>query len=142
MLATAVIAALVTIGGFSLLMVVAYIATNVVFSSLYIMKANRLSVSLDSRIGGALADDDGHFGPRFHFGSGRRELVHDPPHLGGNFGLLFLHGRGKACFAQRLHRVQCPVLLLWGDSDRLVPPAFAEAYKKCLPQAELKLLAK
>jgi pimeloyl-ACP methyl ester carboxylesterase len=39
--------------------------------------------------------------------------------------------------AARLHRVKCPVLLLWGEHDRLVPPAYAEAYKKCLPQAEL-----
>lgn len=40
----------------------------------------------------------------------------------------------------RLHRIQCPVLLLWGDHDRLVPPAYAEAYKKYLPQAEIKLI--
>ena len=40
----------------------------------------------------------------------------------------------------RLRRVQCPVLLLWGDHDRLVPPAYGEAYKKCLPQAEFKLI--
>jgi pimeloyl-ACP methyl ester carboxylesterase len=42
--------------------------------------------------------------------------------------------------AQRLRRVQCPVLLLWGAGDRLVPPAYAEAYRKHLPQAEVKLL--
>jgi|SRR5579859_5458089 len=40
----------------------------------------------------------------------------------------------------RLHRVRCPVLLLWGDNDRLVPPVYAEAYKALLPQAELKLI--
>ncbi len=40
----------------------------------------------------------------------------------------------------RLHRVQCPVLLLWGDHDRLVPPAYGEAYKTYLPHAEFKLL--
>jgi pimeloyl-ACP methyl ester carboxylesterase len=42
--------------------------------------------------------------------------------------------------AGRLHRIQCPVLLLWGDHDRLVPPAYGKAYKKYLPQAELKLI--
>jgi len=42
--------------------------------------------------------------------------------------------------AARLHRVQCPTLLLWGANDRLVPPAYAEAYKKYLPHAELKLI--
>ena len=34
--------------------------------------------------------------------------------------------------ASRLHRIQCPTLLLWGDHDRLVPPAYGEAYKKHL----------
>jgi pimeloyl-ACP methyl ester carboxylesterase len=42
--------------------------------------------------------------------------------------------------AGRLRRVKCPTLLLWGDDDRLVPPAYGEAYKKCLPHAELKLI--
>ena len=42
--------------------------------------------------------------------------------------------------AERLHRIQCPVLLLWGAEDRLVPPAYAEEYRKYLPQAELQLV--
>lgn len=41
---------------------------------------------------------------------------------------------------QRLHRVQCPTLLLWGAHDQLVPPAYGEAYKQHLPKAELKLI--
>ncbi len=40
----------------------------------------------------------------------------------------------------RLHRIQCPVLLLWGAHDRLVPPAYAEAYRKHLPQAQLQMI--
>jgi pimeloyl-ACP methyl ester carboxylesterase len=40
----------------------------------------------------------------------------------------------------RLHRIQCPVLLLWGADDRLVPPAYGEAYRKHLPAAEWKLI--
>jgi len=40
--------------------------------------------------------------------------------------------------AGRLHRVTCPTLLLWGEDDRLVPPAYGEAYRRYLPQAELK----
>jgi ATP-binding cassette subfamily B protein len=44
------------IGGFSLAMVVAYIVSNILFSNYYVMKANRQSVAMDSRIGGALAD--------------------------------------------------------------------------------------
>jgi pimeloyl-ACP methyl ester carboxylesterase len=42
--------------------------------------------------------------------------------------------------AARLHRIQCPTLLLWGANDRLVPPAYGEAYRKYLQQAELKLI--
>jgi pimeloyl-ACP methyl ester carboxylesterase len=42
--------------------------------------------------------------------------------------------------AGRLHRVQCPTLLVWGENDRLVPKAYGEAYKKYLPHAELKLI--
>jgi pimeloyl-ACP methyl ester carboxylesterase len=42
--------------------------------------------------------------------------------------------------AARLHRIECPTLLLWGDDDRLVPPAYGEAYKRHIPHAELKLI--
>ena len=44
------------IGGFSLVMVAAYIAANVLFSTYYVTSANRRSVAMDSRIGAALAD--------------------------------------------------------------------------------------
>ena len=43
--------------------------------------------------------------------------------------------------AARLKRVQCPTLLLWGDHDRLVPPAYGEAYKKHIAGAQLELIA-
>ena len=42
---------------------------------------------------------------------------------------------------ERLHRIQCPTLLLWGEHDRLVPPAYGKAYQKYLPHAEWKLIA-
>ncbi len=42
--------------------------------------------------------------------------------------------------ATRLHRVLCPTLLVWGAQDRLVPPAYGEAYRKYLPKAEWKLI--
>jgi ATP-binding cassette subfamily B protein len=44
------------IGAFSLMMVVIYIGATVAFSNLYVQAANRRSVAMDSRIGGALAD--------------------------------------------------------------------------------------
>jgi pimeloyl-ACP methyl ester carboxylesterase len=40
----------------------------------------------------------------------------------------------------RLRRVQCPVLLLWGENDALVPPAYGLAYQRHLPQAEWKTI--
>jgi pimeloyl-ACP methyl ester carboxylesterase len=40
----------------------------------------------------------------------------------------------------RLHRVRCPTLLLWGDDDKLVPPAYGAAYARHLPQARLEHL--
>ena len=43
--------------------------------------------------------------------------------------------------AGRLHRVQMPTLLLWGDDDRLVPPSYGKEYQKYLPKAELKVIA-
>jgi pimeloyl-ACP methyl ester carboxylesterase len=42
--------------------------------------------------------------------------------------------------ARRLARVRCPTLLVWGESDRLVPPAYGKAYLQHIPGAELKLL--
>jgi pimeloyl-ACP methyl ester carboxylesterase len=42
--------------------------------------------------------------------------------------------------AKRLGRVRCPTLLVWGDHDRLVPPAYGEAYQKCIQGSELKLI--
>jgi pimeloyl-ACP methyl ester carboxylesterase len=42
--------------------------------------------------------------------------------------------------ARRLHRIAGPTLLLWGDNDRLVPPAYGEAYRKHLPQSEMKII--
>ena len=44
------------IGGFSLVMVMVYITSNVLFSTHYVRKANMRSVALDSRIGATLAD--------------------------------------------------------------------------------------
>ena len=42
--------------------------------------------------------------------------------------------------AGRLRRIQCPTLLLWGDHDQLVPPAYGEAYQKLIPGSELVLI--
>jgi pimeloyl-ACP methyl ester carboxylesterase len=42
--------------------------------------------------------------------------------------------------AARLRRVKCPTLLLWGENDKLIPPAYGKAYQQHLPHAEFKLI--
>ncbi|MBX5491377.1 MAG: alpha/beta fold hydrolase [Chloroflexi bacterium] len=37
----------------------------------------------------------------------------------------------------RLHRVHVPTLLLWGAADRVIPPAYADAYARRLPDARV-----
>ena len=39
-----------------------------------------------------------------------------------------------------LHRIQVPVQIVWGDSDRLLPPAYAEEFRKLLPHARVDLI--
>jgi pimeloyl-ACP methyl ester carboxylesterase len=39
-----------------------------------------------------------------------------------------------------LHRVRVPTLLIWGESDGLVPVAYAEAYGALIPGAELVVM--
>src|SRR5262245_13743471 len=40
---------------------------------------------------------------------------------------------------KRIHRIVAPTLLLWGVSDRLVPPAYGEAFLKRIDKARLIL---
>src|SRR5205823_5502786 len=42
--------------------------------------------------------------------------------------------------SSRLHRIQCPTLLIWGAQDHLVPPSYGQAYRQYLPHAELRLI--
>ncbi|RAK59115.1 alpha/beta hydrolase [Phenylobacterium hankyongense] len=38
---------------------------------------------------------------------------------------------------QRLYRIKARTVLVWGDSDRLIPPVYAHAFKKGIKGAEL-----
>jgi pimeloyl-ACP methyl ester carboxylesterase len=41
---------------------------------------------------------------------------------------------------QRLHRFKGRALLLWGEHDRMVPRAHAEAYREGLAQSDLRII--
>jgi pimeloyl-ACP methyl ester carboxylesterase len=41
---------------------------------------------------------------------------------------------------KRVHRITMPTLLLWGDSDGIVPPVYGKAFQRLLPHATLKVL--
>jgi pimeloyl-ACP methyl ester carboxylesterase len=42
---------------------------------------------------------------------------------------------------EQLSRVTCPALVVWGDDDPYIPPAFAHAYADALPNATAEVVA-
>jgi pimeloyl-ACP methyl ester carboxylesterase len=42
---------------------------------------------------------------------------------------------------RRLHRISAPTLLIWGDHDRLVPPAYASDFAAAIPRARAEVVA-
>jgi pimeloyl-ACP methyl ester carboxylesterase len=42
--------------------------------------------------------------------------------------------------SKRLYRLTAPTLLLWGKSDRLIPPVYTERFRALIPHAELTLI--
>jgi len=42
--------------------------------------------------------------------------------------------------AKWLHRIRLPTLLAWGANDRLLPPAYASAWQRLIPDAQLVVL--
>jgi pimeloyl-ACP methyl ester carboxylesterase len=43
--------------------------------------------------------------------------------------------------AKWLHRIKLPTLLVWGANDRVLPPAYASAWQKLIPGAQLVTLS-
>jgi pimeloyl-ACP methyl ester carboxylesterase len=41
---------------------------------------------------------------------------------------------------KRLHRVKAPTLLVWGDQDRLVPPAYAALFQSKIAKAQVAMI--
>jgi pimeloyl-ACP methyl ester carboxylesterase len=38
-----------------------------------------------------------------------------------------------------LHRLNMPVQLIWGEDDRIMPVAYANAFKRLIPHAQLSV---
>jgi pimeloyl-ACP methyl ester carboxylesterase len=47
----------------------------------------------------------------------------------------FVWPNGDRGLNERLYRIIAPTLLLWGEYDGLVPPAYAEAFKRMMTGA-------
>jgi len=41
---------------------------------------------------------------------------------------------------KRMHRIKAPTLILWGKQDRLIPPLYAEEFKKGIAGAKVSIL--
>jgi pimeloyl-ACP methyl ester carboxylesterase len=42
--------------------------------------------------------------------------------------------------AKWLHRIKLPTLILWGDDDKIIPPAYGPAFAKLIPGARLEVI--
>lgn len=42
--------------------------------------------------------------------------------------------------SSRLYRIKAKTILIWGDNDKLIVPAYAHAFKKVIPNAELVVI--
>ena len=65
-------------------------------------------------------------------------LVQNARQLGAAGKILFpIPDRG---LATRLYRIRARTLLIWGDSDKLIPPVYARAFQQAIPGADLKMI--
>ena len=65
-------------------------------------------------------------------------LVRNARQLGAAGKILFpIPERG---LAGRLYRIRAKTLLIWGESDRLVPPVYAQAFQSALKGADLVMI--
>ena len=67
-------------------------------------------------------------------------LVMNARQLGMAGKLLFpIPERG---LAQRLYRITAKTLIVWGESDKLIPPVYGDAFKKAISKSKLVRIAK
>lgn len=48
---------------------------------------------------------------------------------------------GERGLRKRLHRIQAPTLVLWGERDALIPASYATRFASAIPNAEAKVIA-
>ena len=48
--------------------------------------------------------------------------------------------RDSQNFLPRLHRIDAPTLIIWGDSDKMIPPQYAKELEDTIPNNELVLM--
>lgn len=39
-----------------------------------------------------------------------------------------------------LHRIDVPTMIVWGDSDKIFPPAYGEAFNEMIPRSQLRIV--
>lgn len=67
-------------------------------------------------------------------------LVQNARQMGMAGKILFpIPDRG---LSERLYRIKAKTLLVWGASDKLIPPVYGEAFKKSIKNAELTIIPK
>jgi pimeloyl-ACP methyl ester carboxylesterase len=65
-------------------------------------------------------------------------LIRNARQLGAAGKLLFpIPDRG---LASRLYRIKAKTLLIWGESDSLIPPVYAQAFQSAIPHAGLVMI--
>jgi pimeloyl-ACP methyl ester carboxylesterase len=68
------------------------------------------------------------------------ELSRAPGHRDILVQLTLGFGARNHATAERLAPLSMPVLILWGDQDRLIPPEHAQLFHEAIPQSELVML--
>ena len=65
-------------------------------------------------------------------------LVQNARQLGAAGKILFpIPERG---LASRLYRIKARTMLIWGESDKLVPPVYAQAFQRAIPRADVVMI--
>ncbi len=41
----------------------------------------------------------------------------------------------------RLHRIDCPTMIVWGEQDGMITPKYHDRWREALPEAQVNVLA-